>query len=145
MPRPPATAAWLAGAERGAVLELPWDVPADCALYLYWSTSHWQPMVNGFASFDPPDSFGLGLLGNRWPSEYSARVFRERGIRYVVVHLERLKPAHRQRLLAAALPSGVSVRADFGEARIYALDAGTQGAQEKEKPSEAEGFSRNPR
>jgi hypothetical protein len=103
-------------------------------------------MVNGFASFDPPDNFGLGRLGNRWPSDYSARVFRERGVRYVVVHLDRVRPAHRARLLAtSALPSGVSLRADFGEARIYELEPGRQGAAEKEKPSGTEGFSENPR
>ena len=139
MPRPPAVAEWLAGAERGAVLELPWNEPADCALYLYWSTVHWQPMVNGFGSFDPPGNFGLGLLGNRWPSEYSARVFRGKAIRYVLLHTDRLKPGHRQRLLAAAgrLPSGVSLLASLGADRIYAIDP----AGEKEKPSEPEGFS----
>ena len=139
MPRPSAAALWLSGADRGPVLELPWSVPADCALYLYWSTAHWQPMVNGFASFDPPDNFGLGLLGNRWPSEYSARVFRGRGIRYVVVHLDRLKPAHRQRLEAAALPTGVRLAATLGEDRVYLLEI--ESAAQKEKPSETEGFS----
>ena len=41
---------------------------ADGALYVYWSTAHWQPIVNGYGSFEPPGNFGLGLLGNRWPS-----------------------------------------------------------------------------
>lgn len=139
MPRPPAAAEWLAGKGPGAVLELPWNEPADCALYLYWSTVHWQPMVNGFGSFDPPGNFGLGLLGNRWPSEYSTRVFRGKGIRYVVLHTDRLKPGHRQRLIAAAgrLPSGVSLLASLRGDRIYAIDP----SGEKEKPSEPEGFS----
>lgn len=147
MPRPPAVAGWLARAEPGVVLELPWYEPADCALYLYWSTVHWRPMINGFGSFDPPGNFGLGLLGNRWPSEYSARIFRERGIRYVVVHVGRLKPGHRQRLLGSgALPAGVQLLVSFGEDRIYGIQAGsTAGAAQKEKPSESEGFSSPPR
>lgn len=139
MPRPGAAAQWLARAERGVVLELPWNEPADSALYLYWSTTHWQPMVNGFGSFDPPDNFGLGLLGNRWPTEYSARVFRERGVRYVLAHVDRLRPAHQERLLAASvLPAGVSLRATFGDERIYEI-AGGLVPDQKEKPSETEG------
>ncbi len=142
MPRPPAAAEWLAAAERGAVLELPWRDPADCALYLYWSTAHWQPMVNGFGSFDPPGNFGLGLLGNRWPSEYSARVFRGKRIRYVLLHTDRLKPGHRQRLLAAAgrLPSGVSLLASFGADRIYSIDP--SGEEEPSKPANSSATAR---
>lgn len=122
MPRPPAVMAWLDAAPRGVVLELPWYEPSDCALYLYWSAEHWQPMVNGFGSFDPPGNFGVGLLGNRWPSAYSARVFREKGIRYVVVHTARLKPGHRERLLGATqLPDGVRLEAAFDGDRVYSI------------------------
>lgn len=120
-PFPPA-AAWLKNAPRGPVLELPWSGPEEASHYLYWSTAHWQPLVNGFASFEPPGNLGLGLLGNRWPSEYSARVFRDKGIRYVVVHTDQLKPAHRQRLLAAnTLPAAVVLLASLGNDRIYGI------------------------
>lgn len=123
MPRPPASALWLAQAAPGVVLELPWNEPAESALYLYWSTAHWQPMVNGFGSFDPPDNFVLGRLGNRWPSDYSAEVLRGRRIRYVVVHLDLVKPGHRRRLEAAQqLPRGVALLASLDEARIYGID-----------------------
>jgi hypothetical protein len=121
-PRPPASAEWLRTAEPGVVLELPWDSPGDSALYMYWSTRHWQRMVNGFGSFDPPGSIGAGLLGNRWPSAYSAARMRKSGIRYVVVHMDRVRAAHKARILAAELPEGVRLAADFVTDRVYVLD-----------------------
>lgn len=123
IPRAPASVAWLASAKRGAVLELPWNQHEEAALYLYWSTRHWQPMVNGYASFEAPGNLGLGMLGNRWPSEYSARVFRAAGIRYVLVHADRLSPSHRDRLLKATrLPDRVSLAIVSGPDRIYEIE-----------------------
>jgi hypothetical protein len=121
-PRAPASVEWLRTAAPGVVLELPWDSPGDCALYVYWSTRHWQRMVNGFGSFDPPGMIGFGLLGNRWPSAYSAARFRKAGIRYVVVHMDRVRAPHKARILAAQLPEGVRLEADFVADRVYVID-----------------------
>lgn len=123
MPRAPASVEWLARAERGVVLELPWGRPADSALYLYWSTGHWQRMVNGFGSFDPPGNADLGVVGHGWPSVHTARVFREYGVRYVVVHADRLTQRRRERVEgAAAYPPGVHLAAILGDTRIYEID-----------------------
>jgi hypothetical protein len=121
MPRPPASVEWLARAERGVVLELPWSQPADSALYIYWSTGHWQPMVNGYGSFDPPGNADLGVVGHGWPSVHTARVFRGYGVRYLVVHADRLTDRRRERLASAALPEGVRLAASFAETRVYEL------------------------
>ena len=121
-PPTPAGVEWLASAPPGVVLELPWNTPGDSALYLYWSTSHWQRMVNGFGSFDPPGSIGTGLLGHRWPSAFSAARFRKAGIRYVVVHMERIGAGQEARILAAQLPEGVRLEADFVTERVYIID-----------------------
>ena len=122
MPLTPPSVDWLARADRGVVLELPWGRPADSALYLYWSTGHWQPMVNGFGSFDPPGNAELGVVGHGWPSAYCARVFREYGVRYVVVHTDRLTDRRRARVEAAfELPAGVTLAATLGETRVYAI------------------------
>lgn len=141
-PRAPAATEWLATAPRGPVLELPWLHPEDAALYVYWSTRHWQPLVNGFASFEPPGNFGLGLLGQRWPSDYSARVFREHGIRYVVIHVDRIKAGQQARVLGSArLPPDVRLAATLGTDRVYEIHAARQASpRQKEKPSETEGF-----
>jgi len=64
----------------------------------------------------------------------------------VVVHIDRLKSGHRQRLHgASALPAGVRLLAFFGEDRIYGIQrAPGAGAPQKEKPSGTEGFSTTP-
>jgi hypothetical protein len=119
----PPSAGWLATAERGAVLELPWDNPNQAGRYLYWSTRHWQPLVNGYASFEPRGALEMGLLGRRWPSGYTARRFRAVGIRYVVVHVSDLPPHLQERLLREPLPEGVSLAAVLGDDRVYEIAA----------------------
>jgi hypothetical protein len=125
-PEAPAGARWLASAPGGVVLELPWDheTMTRGALYLYWSTLHWQPMVNGWASFEPRGPFELGVIGHRWPSAYTAKVFRDAGIRYVFVHLDAVSEGQRRRLLQEPLPEGTRVVFDSGWERIYELLSG---------------------
>jgi len=120
---PPPFAHWLAQAPRGPVLELPWNEDEESALYLYWSTAHWQPMVNGYASFQPPGNRGLGLIGAHFPRPYASRVLRENGVRYVVVHADRVKPAQRARLQAMEdLPEGVKLAVILGQDWVFSLD-----------------------
>lgn len=125
LPAKPPSAEWLAAAPRGPVLELPWD--EDNAerggRYLYWSTLHWQPMVNGWGGFFPVGATALGTTGRHFPIGPAARELRAAGVRYVVVHLDVVRP-QQQRMLTSgeALPSGVRLAADFGEERVYEID-----------------------
>jgi hypothetical protein len=137
-PFPPA-AEWLATASRGAVLELPWQAPPEAAQYLYWSTAHWQPLVNGYASFEPPSQILLGRLGERWPTGYTSRRFRAAGIRYVLVHTDRLNSDQRSRLANAELPEGVALRAQLGPDRLYELDPAGPPLRERERVEEGPG------
>jgi hypothetical protein len=133
-PVAPPAIAWLASAPRGPVLELPWTEPGGSAVYVYWSTQHWQPLVNGFGSFEPPGNFAVGLLGQRWPSGYTSRIFRSEGIRYVVVHTDRLPPEARIRTVTMeSLPEGVSLAADLGPDLVYEIDPAGPGPREKER------------
>jgi hypothetical protein len=121
--RAPPAVRLLSSVERGPVLELPWS---DSAKYLYWSTVHWQPMVNGHGTFEPQTgNFGLALVGARFTRPYSSRVLRAAGVRWVVVHTDRLPAGGRRRVLAAApLPKGVELIADFGDDRVYRIGPG---------------------
>jgi hypothetical protein len=118
---PPPAARWLASAPRGPVLELPWYEAHDGAFYVYWSTVHWQPMVNGWGGFEPPGNFGLGLVGKRWPGPGVARALRDAGVRYVVVHTALLNDPQRERIRREALPEGVRLAADLGDDRVYEI------------------------
>jgi hypothetical protein len=121
VPPPPPAALWLAAAPRGPELELPWDEAHDGALYVYWSTAHWQPMVNGWGGFEPPGNFSLGLLGRRWPGPGVARTLRGVGVRYVLVHTALLTDAQRERGSREPLPEGVRLAAAFGPDRVYEI------------------------
>jgi hypothetical protein len=118
---PPPAARWLLSAPRGPVLELPWDEAHDGALYVYWSTAHWQPMINGWGGFEPPGNFGLGLVGKRWPGPGVARALRDAGVRYLVVHTALLNDPQRERIRREPLPEGVRLAAEFGDDRVYEI------------------------
>jgi hypothetical protein len=125
LPPVPKSAQWLAAAPRGAVLELPWDEehPEWGGRYLYWSTLHWHPMVNGWGGFFPVGATALGTTGRHFPVGPAVRELRAAGVRYVVVHLDRVRPQQRQMLTSdEALPPGLILAADFGEERVYEID-----------------------
>lgn len=125
LPPTPPSALWLAAAPRGAVLELPWDEEHLHlgGQYLYWSTVHWQPMVNGWGGFFPVGATALGTTGRHFPVGPTVRELRAAGVRYVVVHLDSVRLRQRQMLTSGeALPPGVILAADFGEERVYEID-----------------------
>ncbi len=123
---PPAVTAWLAAAPRGPVLELPWDHDhRGGGLYLYWSTAHWQPLVNGHGTFAPAENFRLAVLVARFPTGRTSRILRHEGIRYVVVHAAEVTAERRAALVEAnaALPPGVALVAQSGSDFVYEIDA----------------------
>ena len=123
----PPTVQWLAEAPAGPVLELPWDheTMGYGGRYIYWSTSHWQRMVNGWGGFYPKGAFELGVLGKLFPGPHAADTLRQTGIRYVVVHVDLIpadRPGRRARVLSQApLPEGVRLAARIGPHFIYEL------------------------
>lgn len=132
IPQAPATSAWLKTAPYGPVLELPWTDTDMDAIYLYWSIDHWKPMLNGWGSFQPPGNLGIGFIGRRWPTGYTARVFRRVGVRYVVVHAKGMEDEQKARLRPAELPQGVRLAGDFGEDLVWEIDP--EGPVEPEVP-----------
>jgi hypothetical protein len=121
IPGPPPAAAWLARAPRGPLLELPWDEAHDGTLYVYWSTAHWQPMLNGWGGFEPPGNYGLGVIAKRWPGAGVVRALQGAGVRYVLVHEALRSQGQRERDLREPLPAEVSLAASFGDDRVYEI------------------------
>ncbi len=122
MPEPRPFARWLAAAPKGPVLEIPWDTYSGPAVYA--SVTHRQKLVNGWGAFAPPESIRLGVWGRRWPGPGAVHVLRGAGVRYVVAHVNRLPRRQQERLAAAGtLPRGVSLLAQLGDDRIYAISA----------------------
>lgn len=120
---PPPVALWLARAAPGPVLELPWDHKHRSAgRYLYWSTAHWLPIINGHGTFQPPAAFGLGVIAETFPSEPAAQTIRGRGVRYVVLHSAELREERKARVFGRGLPQGVRLVAEFGDDYVYEVD-----------------------
>jgi hypothetical protein len=72
------------------VLELP--VPKAAALpgldphYVFESTFHWRPLVNGYTAFVPPHYVDFLLAMERFPDQSAAAALRDSGAQLVVVH-----------------------------------------------------------
>ncbi len=103
LPRPPDIPEeyrWLASHGDGAVLELPIRVPAGVSgdrlkdilqetRYMYYSLSHWRPLVNGRSGHRPKAVVDDVLERvNALPSEESFSYLRAIGVRQVLVHPE---------------------------------------------------------
>ena len=58
------------------------------AQYLFYSTSHWQRMVNGFSGAIPSSYRPFHIAMRTFPDEASMDVLRSRGVAYAVIHEE---------------------------------------------------------
>ena len=92
---PPEVYGWLA-AQPGepVVVELPildiygiFQRPAyHESIYLIHQTRHWKPLANGYAGIEPAPYVDLRQRARRFPSADALAAFRERGVRYVILH-----------------------------------------------------------
>jgi hypothetical protein len=96
---------WLAGQPAGSVVfEAPTmghmgDQARD-ARYLYWSSKHRQPLVNGYSGFFPPGYRELAEIAGRLPEAGELLPeLRRRGTRFLVLHLKEYPQSSRHGLL----------------------------------------------
>ena len=97
-PEPPAIYAGIAGKQPPAVLAefpMPRDIyeSAFDARYLYFSTFHWQNLVNGNSGFFPPSYVELLERERDFPSEAALNYLRSRGVQYLTMHGRFTNPA----------------------------------------------------
>jgi hypothetical protein len=121
--RAPAFAAWLAAAPAGPVLELPYHGEGRHGLYVYWSTKHWRPLVNGHGTFRAARAVPLALAGRGWPSPKALRALRDAGVRYVVVHQALALSEERERYRRALErpPAGAALRFHSGGDAVFEI------------------------
>jgi len=77
----------LKGRPAGAIAELPM-LHAVAAQYLYYSTSHWLPMVNGYSGALPKSYRPIHFAVQRFPDDDSLSALRAYGVSHVVLHEE---------------------------------------------------------
>ncbi len=92
-PELPAVYQWLADLQGPVpIVEMPLPEARrqrDNAVYLYWSTSHFKPMANGFAAFVPPVYVELAQSMTAFPDDHGVAELRRLGFRYVIFHRDR--------------------------------------------------------
>ena len=108
---------------------MPLDEQLACCdtRYLYFSTCHWQRLVNGNSGFFPPSYEELLERMRDFPSEAAIEYLKERGVEYLALHgaFSRSQERYRNTIrffdtrsdmeLMAAAPWGGS------ESRLYRL------------------------
>ena len=72
------------------LFEFPIGLIEDAA-YSYYSTFHWQWLVNGYSGFFPPSYRRLVSAMPDFPDEPSMDAIRSHGVRYLVIHGEYLR------------------------------------------------------
>jgi hypothetical protein len=73
--------------------------PLDDPTYMYFSTFHWQYLVNGYSGFFPPAYIKLENALRPFPDGDGMEAIKSHGARYLVVHGERLFGARYETLI----------------------------------------------
>ena len=131
VPQPPSVYTWLRREPPSIVVELPVPRPDNLGvihdgLYMYFSVTHWQRLVNGYSGFYPPSYIRLLETMRGFPNEASFEALRDRRVDYVIVH-GRFYTVEQYAALITALEGQVDVigvgrfPAHGGESRVYRL------------------------
>jgi hypothetical protein len=93
-----------------------WFLDAD---YLYYSTAHWRPIVNGFGRAAPPQQAEILAQARDFPA--NATPLRRIGLQYIVVHAGRFDDGAEALLAAAASSPDYRVAARVGTDYLFEL------------------------
>jgi hypothetical protein len=89
--QPPAVYRWLAERPRSVVVEFPvstadrLNVIHD-SLYMFGSTYHWQPILNGYSGYFPSSFLELLEYYKTFPDDRSIAYLKSRGVDLIVMH-----------------------------------------------------------
>lgn len=122
----------LAHSAPGPVLEIPAGSPggdlkdmATDSEYMFFSTFHWHPLLNGYSGYWPPSYTPVVALARSLPNAHSTEILaRTTGVRYVVVHLAKLSDVQRGRW---DRPAGLELMGNFGQDLLFRV-SGTPAA-----------------
>jgi hypothetical protein len=115
---------WLATKPlNGPIVELPLGQSFWQALkYMYFSTYHWLPLVNGTSRYSPPTYEQLSSEIAALPSRESAELLSAIGVKGLVLHTDQLEPSEVALWQQAKLSEiGLEEIARFGSDVVYRL------------------------
>jgi hypothetical protein len=113
---------WLAMKQLdGPILEFPVGESFYQALqYMYFSTYHWLPLVNGTSRFLPPTHAQLNAELTSLPSREAVDLLSILGVKGLVVHIDQLRPKEATRWQDTNLADiGLDETARFGSDVVY--------------------------
>jgi hypothetical protein len=87
LPRVPPVYNWFQGRPTAAIVEVPAWYPIS-ATYLYYSTFHWQRIMNGSSGSIPASYRSFHAAMKEFPDESAISVLRSSGVSYAVIHEE---------------------------------------------------------
>jgi hypothetical protein len=96
-------------------------------IFMYFSTFHWQRLINGTSGFLPEDYLAFRKVMDEFPSDRAVSALRARGVEYLVLHKQFYDPSKYARA-TADLDQRQSVRLvtmDYwhgSEVRLYRLE-----------------------
>jgi hypothetical protein len=114
---------WLATGELGGpILELPHN-QRETLKYMYFSTYHWLPLVNGASGYAPSAYTQLSAEIAALPSPQAVELLRAIGVKGLILHTDRLEPHDASRWQHAKLAElGLEEMARFGSDLVYKLN-----------------------
>jgi hypothetical protein len=88
---------WLATQPRSVVAEVPFARADELhkiydGLYMFNSTWHWQPIVNGYSGFFPKSFMELAEQTASFPDDRSIAYLKVRGVDFIVIHGSLMTP-----------------------------------------------------
>lgn len=127
---PPPLYAWLARQPRGVVAEFPMALPnappGEDPRYLYMSTFHWMPLLNGYSGYYPPTYMTRLERVSGFPDAGSVDALRVDGVKYLIVHSAPYPPAEYAGILETLTTAGLQALGRFSDGRnnstVFRLD-----------------------
>ena len=120
-PTVPRAYQWLAAhGDGGPLLELP-IFPVDLhreSTYMYYSTYHWLPLLNGYSSYPPASWRALADAALRLPAPEALDAVLANAPRWVLFHRDAITPDHRAEW-ESLLGTRLRRVEDFGDAVLY--------------------------
>ena len=116
---------WLARARPGPIVEIPVDIYRADQTYLYLSTAHWLPIVNGRSGFAPASHDEVKAVLAELPGTRARQYAAALGLGAIVVHGDRLRRVDQVRWTAAEDAGHLRRLATFGADVVYAVPPAT--------------------
>jgi hypothetical protein len=92
-------------------------------VYMLESTVHWQPLLNGYSDFIPPDFRVLAARLSSFPSDDSFLAMRDRRVRYIAVHRDRYGARDAREVEARLVPYLAYLRPVVDDGRMVIYEA----------------------